>query len=102
MAEFVKAGKVSEVPNFKMKAFNVEEKQITVANIDGKYFAFEDACTHMHCSLAGGQLKGKTITCYCHGAQFDISTGKVLAPPASLPLKVYNVKIEGENILVEV
>ncbi|MBI5452885.1 non-heme iron oxygenase ferredoxin subunit [Candidatus Gottesmanbacteria bacterium] len=102
MGEFVKVGKISEVTNGKMKVFNIGGKQIAIANIDGEYLAFDDACTHAQCSLAGGMLDGHTLTCYCHGAQFDIKTGKVLAPPASSPISIYKVKVEGEDIFIEI
>lgn len=102
MANFKLIGKKEGVPEGKMKAFSVEGKMITVANVEGKYLAFDDTCTHEHCSLSGGYLDGYTLTCYCHGGQFDISSGKVLAPPPPTPIRIYNVKIENENILVEV
>lgn len=101
MAEFVKIANKSEIGDGKMKAFNVSGKQITIANVDGEYLAFADACTHAQCSLAGGILEGHTLTCYCHGAQFDVKTGKVLAPPAPSPISIYKLKVEGEDILVE-
>lgn len=102
MAQFIKIAKKSEIENGKMKVFEVSGKQITIANTDGEYLAFDDACTHAHCSLAGGSLDGKTVTCYCHGGQFDIKTGKVLAPPPVNPISVYEVKVEGEDILIKI
>ena len=55
----------------------------------GTYYAFDDACTHEQCSLAEeGELAGTTLTCTCHGSEFDVRTGKVLAPPATVPVKV--------------
>jgi 3-phenylpropionate/trans-cinnamate dioxygenase ferredoxin subunit len=102
MAEFIKVAKKSEITDGEMKAFNVGGRQITIANTDDEYLAFDDTCTHAGCSLAGSFLDDKVVTCYCHGAQFDIKTGQVLAPPASSPIDVYKVKVEGEDILVEV
>lgn len=102
MAEYVKAANKKDVENGKMKAFSVSGKQITIANTDGEYLAFDDTCSHAQCSLAGGYLDGYTLTCYCHGAQFDITSGEVLAPPAPSPIQTYKVKVEGENILIEI
>ena len=102
MSEFVKVGTKSEIPEGKMKSFLIKEEQITIANTEGEYLAFDDTCTHAQCSLAGGFLSGKTITCYCHGGQFDLKTGKVLGPPPETPLNVYKIKVEGEDILVEI
>ncbi len=102
MAQFIKIAKKTDIENGKMKAFTVSGKQITIANTDGEYLAFDDDCSHAQCSLAGGYLDGKTVTCYCHGGQFDMKTGKVIAPPPTSPISVYNVKIAGEDIFVEI
>lgn len=102
MANLTKVATKRELPNGKMKEYNVNGKTIVVANIDGKYMAFDGICTHEYCALAGGYLDGYTITCYCHGAQFDISTGEVLSPPAPSPLKTYKVKLKGDDILVAI
>lgn len=102
MAEFVKIAKKNEIENGKMKAFTVNGKQITVANADGEYLAFDDNCSHAQCSLAGGFLDGHTVTCYCHGGQFDVKTGEVLALPPTSPIVIYKVKVEGEDLLIEI
>ena len=102
MAQFIKIAKKTDIENGKMKAFSVSGKQITIANTDGEYLALDDTCSHAQCSLAGGYLDGNTVTCYCHGGQFDMKTGKVLAPPPTAPISVYNVKIAGEDIFVEI
>lgn len=102
MGKFVKVGKTSDISDGKMKLFQINGKQITVANTQGEYLAFDDRCTHAGCSLAAGVLNSHNVTCYCHGAQFDAKTGKVIAPPAVKPLNIYNVKVEGEEILVEI
>ena len=102
MAEFTKVATKQELPNGKMKEYKVNGKTIVVANADGEYMAFDGICTHEHCALAGGFLDGYTLTCYCHGGQFDISNGKVLSPPAPSPINTYKVQLEGDDILVEV
>lgn len=102
MAQFVKVASAAEIENGKMKEYKVAGKTIVIANTDGEYLAFDGMCTHAQCSLAGGFLVGYTITCYCHGAQFDISNGEVLAPPATSPIGVYKTRITGEDLLVEI
>lgn len=101
MSDLIRIGKISEIPPDKIKEFLVNGKPIAVANTEGKYMAFDGSCTHAQCSLAGGYLDGHTLTCYCHGGQFDIKTGEVLAQPPTIPLKVYKTKVEGENLLIE-
>jgi len=102
MSEFVKVATKSDIENGKMKAFTIKGKTITIANTDGEFLAFDDTCTHAQCSLAGGFLDSYTLTCYCHGGQYDIKTGEVLSPPPPSPLGVYNVKVEGEDLLIEI
>lgn len=86
-----------------LAAFDVEGVRIAVANADGHLFAFDDTCTHEQCSLADeGTLEGTVVTCGCHGAQFDVTTGAVLAPPAFEPLRAYPLRIERDRIVIEV
>ena len=101
-AEFVIAAKTNQIPENGLAAFDVGGVAIAVANVRGVFYAFEDTCTHEQCSLAQGDLSGTTVTCMCHGAEFDIRNGRVLAPPAPLPVQVYRTKVDGDNLLIEV
>jgi 3-phenylpropionate/trans-cinnamate dioxygenase ferredoxin subunit len=47
-------------------------------------------------------MTGTTVTCTCHGSEFDVRTGKVLAPPATAPVKVYPVRVAGDALQIEV
>jgi 3-phenylpropionate/trans-cinnamate dioxygenase ferredoxin subunit len=95
--------KASAIPMGGVAAFDVRGTRVAVANVDGTYYAFDDACTHEQCSLAEeGELTGTTLTCTCHGSQFDVRTGAVLAPPATIPVKVYPTKDEGDALRIDV
>jgi nitrite reductase/ring-hydroxylating ferredoxin subunit len=63
-------------------AFDVDGTPVAVANVDGRLLAFDDTCIHRGCSLATGDLDGATVTCPCHGSQFDVTSGAVLRGPA--------------------
>ena len=101
-AAFVTAAKTADIPKDGLVAIRVGGIAIAVANVGGVFYAFEDTCTHAQCSLAEGDLAGTTVTCMCHGAEFDVRTGRVLAPPAPLPVKVYRTRIDGDSLLIEV
>src|SRR4026209_1347059 len=102
-AEFVTAIKTSDIPANSITAIDVRGTRVAIANVGGTYYAFDDACTHEQCSLAEeGELAGTTVTCTCHGSEFDVRTGKVLASPATLPLKVYPVRVAGDALQIEV
>jgi 3-phenylpropionate/trans-cinnamate dioxygenase ferredoxin subunit len=101
--EFVTAVRTSEIPVGGITAIDVRGMRVAVANVAGTYYAFDDACTHEQCSLAEeGDLAGTIVTCTCHGSEFDVRTGRVLAPPATLPVKVYPVRVAGDALEIEV
>src|SRR5688572_17445676 len=96
-------GRTTDIKPGELAAFDVEGVRIAVANADGRFFAFDDTCTHEQCSLAAeGTLDGTVVTCGCHGAQFDVTTGAVLAPPAPEPVKVYPLHVDHGSLVVEV
>ena len=96
-------GKASAIRPGELAAFEVGGTRIAVANADGTYYAIDEICTHEQCSLVEeGSLDGTVLTCGCHGAQFDVTNGQVLAPPAFEPLKVYRVQVNGDDLIVEV
>lgn len=102
MADYMKVAAVSDIPSGTMKTVTVKGKALAVTNVDGEFFAVDDACTHEHCSLGSeGFLDGNVITCGCHGGQFDSTTGKVLALPPTQDLGSYPVKVKGNDVLVE-
>ena len=98
----VKIGNTGDVPEGKIKEYKVEGRTIALANTEGEFLAFDGLCTHAQCPLAGGMLDGYTLTCFCHGGQFDIKSGKVLSPPPQSPINIYNIKVQGEDIFVEI
>jgi len=70
-------------------------------NVDDKYYAIDDECSHAGGSLSEGDVAGTTVTCPCHFAEFNIINGEVLSEPAEEGVKSYKVHIEGESISIE-
>ena len=79
--QFMDASDLKDIPSGKMKHVEVEEKEMLLANSDGKVYALCDRCSHMNASLSMGTLNGKVVTCAMHGARFDVTTGKKLGDP---------------------
>lgn len=103
MASYTKALSVNDLPAGTMKTVILGGRKIALACVEGEYFAVSDVCTHEECSLGTeGFLDDGVITCGCHGAQFDIKTGDVMQLPATQPLKTYEVKVENDDILVNI
>jgi 3-phenylpropionate/trans-cinnamate dioxygenase ferredoxin subunit len=86
----------------KMMGVEVGGKEVLLADLAGTYFAIGNRCTHMSCMLSDGTLKGENVTCACHGSIFDVKTGNVVKGPARKPEPVFQVKVEGDQILVNV
>jgi nitrite reductase/ring-hydroxylating ferredoxin subunit len=73
------------------------------ANVDGKYYAIGDKCTHRGCKLSGGTLKGSGVVgCPCHGSNFDVKTGNVVKGPAKTSEPAFQVKVEKDDVLVDI
>ena len=98
---FERVGRPRSIPAGEMRVFNVAGTTVSVASAGGHLYAFDDKCTHMGCSLATGKLVGTTVTCPCHGSQFDVTSGAVLRGPAVRPVRSRSVKVEGDDLLVE-
>jgi nitrite reductase/ring-hydroxylating ferredoxin subunit len=101
MGEFVTVTDSVEVADGELAAFVVGGERIAVANVAGTLHAFGNTCTHLQCSLALGELEGTTVTCPCHGSQFDVTTGKVLRGPAQEPVPSYPARVENDALEVE-
>ena len=106
---FVKAAETAEVPVGKMKKVERGGKEILIANVDGKYYAIPDRCTHRNGDLSMGSLEGKIVTCPLHGSQFDVTTGKSIRGPKMLLIRgktadepTFEVKLEGKHVMVKI
>jgi 3-phenylpropionate/trans-cinnamate dioxygenase ferredoxin component len=97
----VRIDNAKDIAADEMRVFDVEGTKVNVARVGGQLHAFDDTCTHKACSLAKGKLDGTTVTCPCHGSQFDVTSGAVLRGPAQRPVRSRLVQVEGDDLLVE-
>jgi nitrite reductase/ring-hydroxylating ferredoxin subunit len=78
---FVEVAKLDEVPAGKMKHIELNGKEIMIVNLDGKFYALNDRCSHTNAPLSMGHIQDSILTCPMHGARFDITTGKKVSDP---------------------
>ncbi|MCA5893442.1 non-heme iron oxygenase ferredoxin subunit [Isoptericola sp. NEAU-Y5] len=71
-------------------------------DVDGGWHAISDICSHGQVSLSDGEVEGCLVECWLHGSQFDLRSGKPLQLPATQPVPVYPVTVDGDRILVDV
>ena len=100
MTEFEAVSRVDDLKEGEMRVFDVQGNKIAVANVAGTFYAFDDTCTHLQCSLAEGDLEETTVNCPCHGAEFDVRSGAVLRGPAREPVETYETRVEGNDLEV--
>lgn len=102
MSDFVKVAEVDELPPGERILVEVNGEFVAVFNVGGEFYAIADICTHDDGPLADGELYDHVIECPRHGATFDIRTGDVLSFPAITPVPSYEVKVDGNDVLVAV
>lgn len=102
MPEFVKAAKVSEVPDPGKSTIEVDDRIVVLIHAGGAWYCIDDVCTHDGGPLGEGPLEGEAIVCPRHGAKFDIRTGAALTMPATEPTAAHETKIDGDDVLVKI
>lgn len=84
------------------RRFEVEGVPLSLVLTEEQVFAIHDTCSHSAVSLSEGEVDGCTVECWLHASRFDLRTGKPLDPPATRPVPVYPVRVEGGNVYARV
>jgi 3-phenylpropionate/trans-cinnamate dioxygenase ferredoxin subunit len=116
MGKVTALANTSDLAEGAMKKYKIQDQEILVARIEGKYCAVQNKCPHFGGDLSQGKLEGTVVTCPKHGSQFNIidgsvvrwlkgtgivsSIGKTLKSPQKLI--TYNLKLDGQYITVEI
>jgi 3-phenylpropionate/trans-cinnamate dioxygenase ferredoxin subunit len=101
-AAFVRACAVSDLKDDGVISVELGGDEIAIVKTGGEVFAIRDWCSHAAVPLSEGEVDGYTIECWLHGSCFDLRTGQPTSMPATVPVPVYPVKIEGEDVLVSI
>jgi 3-phenylpropionate/trans-cinnamate dioxygenase ferredoxin subunit len=94
-------GRLSDLAPGTMAMVQVDGTDILIVNHEGRLHAMQGICSHEYFELDRGFLTGDSITCALHTSRFDLATGEALDPPAELPLAIYPVFAEGDEIVLE-
>jgi 3-phenylpropionate/trans-cinnamate dioxygenase ferredoxin subunit len=101
----VKVATVSGVPVGGATRVSLGEREIAIVNLGDEGFRAIDAvCSHAHYYLDEGtvDVDDRTIECWKHGSTFDLESGRPTTLPATVPVQVFPVKIEGDDVMIEV
>ena len=102
MSRFIQVAKRDEIPVGESMLVEVEDVRVALFNLEGTIYAIEDVCTHDGGPLVEGEIvNGCQVECPRHGARFDIRTGAALSFPAFEATNTYEVKVEGDDVLIE-
>ncbi len=102
MSGFVTVSRLDDIAENEMKGVMVDDLAIVLINRDGQIYALEDRCSHEEFPLSSGDIAAGEITCALHGARFDIESGAPRALPAVMPVRAFEVRLEGDDIQVDV
>ena len=92
---------VDEIPEDEPMRVVVDGTPVCLARCDGEILAIHDVCSHADVPLSEGELDGCTVECWLHGSRFDLRTGKPTGLPATKPVPTYRVRVEGDDVLVD-
>ena len=84
--------------------FDVDDRRLCVVNVGGDFYVIGDTCSHADYSLSEGDVweDEREIECPKHGSTFSLETGEPQSLPATRPVPVYAVRVEGDDVVVSI
>ena len=101
MGNYIKVAKTNEIGDNSAKLVEAEGKSLALIRCEGSYYAIDNDCTHVGGPLCEGEISGAEVTCPWHGARFNVKTGEAVAGPARSDIGSYAVRVEGDDVEIE-
>jgi 3-phenylpropionate/trans-cinnamate dioxygenase ferredoxin subunit len=102
VADYQRACASADVSDGEAVRVVIDGIPVAVVRSEGEVYAIHDVCSHANVALSEGEIEDQTIECWLHGSRFDLVTGRPTGLPATQPVPVYPVKIDGDDVLVSV
>jgi 3-phenylpropionate/trans-cinnamate dioxygenase ferredoxin subunit len=102
VSDYSRACPVADVPEGTAVRCVIDGEAVAIVHTEGEFYAIRDECSHAEVPLSEGDIDGTTLECWLHGSRFDLVTGRPIGLPATVPVPVYPVKIDGDDVLVAV
>lgn len=99
---FKKLARVSDIVSGKIHSISTKYVQVGITKVKEEIVAFEDVCSHDGEKISTGKVENDTVVCPRHFAKFDLCSGKPLCMPATEPISIFSVQIQGEDVLVDI
>ena len=100
MENFTRVAGTSDLADGEIMLVEVDDDRILLSNVEGEFYAIGEVCSHAEGPLSDGLVDGDEVECPWHASRFNLRTGESTSPPADEPVARYQVKIEGDDILV--
>ena len=98
---FVPVTRASALAPGAMTWVAIDRERVLIANVDGAFYALQDACGHRGAPLSRGTLLGHVIECPLHFGCFDVRTGKLLTGPTAADIPTYQIRVQGDTVYVK-
>lgn len=98
---YTRVATLDQVPEGTLLGIEPDGHRICLANVEGEIYALQDNCSHQDFPLSAGVLEDGRVECAWHGAKFDPASGRAVALPAIRPVKTFAVRVDGDDILVD-
>ncbi|MGZ8742260.1 MAG: non-heme iron oxygenase ferredoxin subunit [Nocardioides sp.] len=99
---FERACAMGDVANASPLAVTIGGVDVAIVRQGDDVYAIQDECSHAAIPLSEGEVEDGEIECWLHGSRFDLRTGKPSGPPATEPVPTYPVRVDGDDVLVDV
>lgn len=100
MSDFRTVASLEDVPESQPTAVEVDGTELVLIRQSGKVYALEDRCSHEDFPLSEGEIMNGQVECALHGARFELESGTPKALPAVKPVKIFECRVEGDEIQV--
>ena len=98
---FVAVAVSGEITPGSFRKVTIAGRSFIVANVDGRYYAVEDLCSHEDYPLSYGRLEGERIKCSLHGSRFSLVTGRPQEEPADEPIATFQTREEEGRVWLD-
>jgi nitrite reductase/ring-hydroxylating ferredoxin subunit len=102
MADFIKVCTKGDISMNSAKSFVINGKRIAVFNAGGAFYCISSVCTHAGGLLEEGLVENEEVECPLHGSRFSLKTGAVTYPPAEQAVEKFELKLQGNDVLVKI
>lgn len=101
-SDYVRACAVDDVPEDGAVGLELDGVPVAIVRTDSEVYAIRNVCSHAEVALSEGDVDDGEIECWLHGSRFDLSSGRPTGLPATEPVHVYPVKVDGTDVYVDI